>query len=129
MAGINVDLRVGFAPNALNANGDGNWAQQNQGGKTALLTGDDNVADIKIYGNNNTASQDQQGNKNSAGIFQRVNTSIATQLQIGNSNEAQTFQGRSGPLGDSPSPFIAGQRSCIEQTGNFNQAVVTQNHR
>ena len=127
-AGINVDQVVGQAPGPLNANGNENWAQQKQEG---VRGGDgfDNNADIKIYGDRNIASQDQQGNRNSGSIYQRVNTSIASQLQIGNDNAAQTFQGKPGPLTSLPSPFITGQRSCIEQTGAFNQALVSQNVR
>ena len=115
-SGINVDQVVGtFTPGATQ-NGNDNWAQQRQ-------RGDDNNADIKTFGNSNYASQDQQGNRNSGSIFQRVNGSIAGQSQIGNDNTAVTMQGGTANV---PST-LSGQRSCIEQGGNFNQALVMQN--
>ena len=115
-AGINVDQVVGsFSPGGTQ-NGNDNLAQQRQ-------RGDDNNADIKTFGNSNIASQDQLGNRNSGSIFQRVNGSIASQSQIGNNNTAVTMQGGTANV---PST-LTGQRSCIEQGGNFNQALVMQN--
>ena len=117
-AGINVDQIVNQSnPPVANANGDRNWVQQNQ-------AGDNNLADIKTYGNDNIDSQDQQGSRNSGSIFQRTNNSVASQSQIGNDNTAVTTQG--GTLNQASS--VKFQRSCIEQTGAFNQALVKQNN-
>ena len=115
-AGINVDQVDGSYTPGATANGNDNWAQQRQ-------TGDDNNADIKTYGNSNIASQDQVGNRNSGSIFQRVNGSIAEQSQIGNDNTAVTMQGGTANVAST----LTGQRSCIEQGGNSNQALVMQN--
>ena len=117
-AGINVDQVTGSHSPGGTQNGNDNLAQQNQRGNL-------NNVDIKTYGNSNIASQDQQGNDNSGSIFQRVNGSSAEQSQIGNSNTAVTLQ---GGLANVPSS-ISGQRSCIEQGGNLNQALVMQNRR
>ncbi len=73
----------------------------------------------------NIASQDQNGLRNSGRIFQRVNGSAATQMQIGNDNTAVTLQGGTA----NAISTISGQRSCIEQGGNGNQALVMQNRR
>ncbi|NVO84745.1 hypothetical protein [Hymenobacter terrestris] len=117
-AGINVDQVDGsFTPRSTQ-NGNRNWAEQNQ-------AGNDNNADIKTFGNDNYASQNQVGSRNSGSIFQRVNGSAATQSQIGSDNTAVTMQ---GGLANVPST-IFGQRSCIEQGGNSNQALVMQNRR
>ncbi|NVO30311.1 hypothetical protein [Hymenobacter lapidiphilus] len=117
-AGINVDQVSGAAVPRSSQNGNRNWAEQNQ-------AGNDNNADIKTFGNDNYASQNQVGSRNSGSIFQRVNGSAATQSQIGNDNTAVTLQ---GGLANVPST-ISGQRSCIEQGGNSNQALVMQNRR
>ena len=123
-AGINVDLVDGSFTPGSTQNGNDNWAQQKQGGKNGGA-GDDNLADIKTYGNDNIASQDQQGNRNSGSIFQRVNKSIASQLQVGDDNTAVTMQGGTANV---PST-VQYQRSCIEQGGNSNQALVMQNNK
>ncbi|SDX33201.1 hypothetical protein [Hymenobacter psychrophilus] len=117
-AGINVDQIDGQAVLRPVANGNRNWAEQNQ-------AGNDNNADIKTYGNDNYASQNQVGNRNSGSIFQRVNGSAATQSQVGNDNIAVTQQGGLANVASS----ISGQRSCIEQGGDSNQALVMQNRR
>jgi hypothetical protein len=117
-AGINVDQVTGSHNPGGTENGNNNWAQQRQ-------DGNDNNADIKTYGNSNITSQDQDGNRNSGRIFQRVNGSASTQSQIGNDNTAVTLQ---GGLANVPSS-ISGQRSCIEQGGDGNQALVMQNRR
>lgn len=115
-AGINVDQVIGLAFDSRN--GDDNLAQQRQ-------NGDSNDADIKTYGDRNIASQDQNGSRNSGRIFQRVNGSAATQMQIGDGNTAVTLQGGTANAVST----ISGQRSCIEQGGNGNQALVMQNRR
>ena len=115
-AGINVDQVVGTFTPGSTENGNNNWAQQRQRGL-------DNNADIKTFGDGNIASQDQQGNRNSGSIFQRVDGSIAGQSQIGNDNTAVTMQGGTANV----TSTLTGQRSCIEQGGNFNQALVMQN--
>ena len=117
-AGINVDQVLGTNTPRGTENGNENWAQQRQ-------TGNDNNADIKTRGNQNIASQDQRGNDNSGSIFQRVNGSSAEQSQIGNLNTAVTMQGGTANV---PST-LTGQRSCIEQGGNGNQALVMQNRQ
>ncbi|MBT2556811.1 hypothetical protein J7E24_03370 [Hymenobacter sp. ISL-91] len=117
-AGINVDQVEGSESPRGTQNGNDNWAEQNQ-------AGNDNNADIRTYGNSNYASQNQVGSRNSGSIMQRVNGSAATQSQIGNDNTAVTMQ---GGLANVPSS-ISGQRSCIEQGGNSNQALVLQDRR
>ena len=123
-AGINVDQVDGKYDPGSTQNGNNNWAQQKQGGKSGGA-GDENLADIKTYGNDNIASQDQQGNKNSGSIFQRVNKSVASQLQVGDDNTAVTTQGGMANVAST----VQYQRSCIEQGGNGNQALVMQNNK
>ena len=137
-ATINVDQVYGSFDPRSTKNGNRNLAQQRQegaGGSDAM----DNNADIKQYGNDNLASQDQIGNSNSASIYQHTNSSRATQRQAGNNNTAQTYQGVSNMMAGNPNPSGPGnvpataaesfQRSCIDQGGNNNSAYVAQDHR
>ncbi|MBD2716345.1 hypothetical protein KBK19_14995 [Microvirga sp. STR05] len=114
VATINVDDVVGSGPGAA-VNGDGNWAQQRQSGSA-------NRAKIDQYGDFNIASQDQSGDGNYGVIRQESDRSQSEQLQIGNSNIASTDQGRGRALDN-------GQRSCIEQRGDGNSAIVRQDVR
>ena len=114
VATINVDDVVGAGPAAAD-NGDGNWAQQRQNGSA-------NRAKIDQYGDFNVASQDQNGAGNYGQIRQESDRSQAEQLQVGDNNVAFTDQGRGRALDN-------GQRSCIEQRGDGNSAIVRQDVR
>ncbi|MBW3128767.1 hypothetical protein [Hymenobacter profundi] len=126
-AGINVDQVDGSYTPGGTENGNNNWAQQRQQG-TGTGVGNDNIANLNQYGNNNLSSQDQQGNSNSGDVFQHTNYSTAVQQQTGDLNTAVTLQGKTLASG----VIMSGdqyQRSSIQQGGNSNAAIVSQDRR